>query len=258
VARIYGAFLLYRRIEGIRAEMALLGHGGTVHIKFLIAFVAAIPVLCQAGTVSLGGSFLGSFEADNQEEFFSLVASSPTILNAETWSYGGGVNAAGQTIPSGGFAPAISIFNSLGQLIALDITGGSAPNGCGGRNIDPSTQSCFDASIQSFQLSAGNYTLVLTEQGNDPVGSLTDGFSEDALNGNDPSFTGTNAGMPGATFLDPGNFSQRTNQWAVDIGGSGITVSETPEPSAALMLGTGFLLMVVARKNHFKRKRKSQ
>jgi hypothetical protein len=213
-------------------------------LKFLTPLVAvAFPVFCQANTFS----FDGTFNTDNQEQFFVFDETTDSEFVAETWSYGGGIDAADVDIPPGAFAPELSLFDAAGDLIALDAVGGTAPYGCGTRNIDPNTNSCSDAVLGAtapLTLPPGAYTLVLTEQGNDPEGVLSDGFSEDAQNGNDPSFTGTDAGLPGEMFLDPGTFSQRSNNFEVDLVGAGIAhASAVPEPSSASLLCLGASLL---------------
>lgn len=217
----------------------------TINIHLLLA-ASLFP---GAGLADINGySFTGVFANDNSVQQFNLVVGSNSIVTVKTLSYGGGVNQGGTTIAAGGFAPELTIFDSTGNEYAFD-AGGSAP-ACNGRAVDPVTGFCLDAIIydsgrSALTLAAGDWTVVLTQQGNDPVGELSDGFSEDAANGNDPSFTGTNAGMPGAKFLDPFDGLQRTDQWAVDFLGNGITqVSETPEPS--LLLPAMALLGLIA------------
>ena len=182
-------------------------------------------------------SFTGTFAQDNDLQTVNLNLPVDMRLEAWTLSYAGGTNLAGAPIAAGGFAPALALFDAAGNLLAVDTLGGTVPT-CYGRSIDTSgTGFCLDARLldsnhPSLDLPAGDYTLVLTQQGNIPLGlTLADGFSNDAANGNDPSFTGTNAGQPGSQFLDPGDFSQRTSAWALDVQ----TTVLTPEPA------TGFL-----------------
>jgi len=212
--------------------------------------VVSLPAFCNPTSPS----FVGTFTADNQEQVFDLTLASQSTVQIRTWSYGGGIDAADDVVPAGGFAPELSIFDSAGDLIALDAFGGVAPTQCNGRNIDAVTGFCFDAVLNDsanppLTLLAGLYTVVLTEQGNNPVGMFLDGFSEDAAHGNDPSFTGTNAGIPDGVFLDPGNFSQRTGSWEVDFTSSnGATVTALPEPSSRLLALSALLLAPFIRR----------
>src|ERR1700722_15473430 len=69
-------------------------------------------------------SYTGTFAADDdkREFFFSLVE--PGVAPIRTLSYAGGTNAAGLTIPAGGFDPTISIFDSNGDIVAVNQDGG--------------------------------------------------------------------------------------------------------------------------------------
>jgi hypothetical protein len=220
----------------------------------LFAFFAIFGMVATTCCADVRGySFQGSFSQDNQTQLFDIGLASASVVTLQTWSYAGGVDWLGNTIAPGGFAPEITVFDTTGNEIAFD-NGGSAP-ACGGRNVDPVTGFCLDASIYDgvnhplLFLGAGTYTVALTQQGNDPLGQLSAGFSQDAANGDNPSFTGTNAGRPGAMFLDPFDAVQRSGEWEVDItGDEGLSVSETPEPSLLIPVALGMLGLVFYRK----------
>src|SRR5689334_4991791 len=99
----------------------------------------ALGVLASLGlfsSVSLGASFsfTGLFTQDDQVQFFSFVLNAPGTVTLETWSYGGGTNSGGQAIPSGGFDPVLSVFDSTGLLQGLNLDGTCPPH-----NTDPVT-----------------------------------------------------------------------------------------------------------------------
>jgi hypothetical protein len=167
------------------------------------------------------------------------------MITLETWSFAGGVNAAGQTIPAGGFAPVLSLFDSSGNLLSFD-NGGVVPGACGPRGIDPVTGFCLDAYINGL-FSAGDYTAVLTEWDNTPNGpTLGDGFVEQG-NGN---FTG------GPFLLNAGTSFQRTGNWALDIPGDPPTAA--PEPASVLLTTVPLALLGLGAACRRGRARKTQ
>jgi hypothetical protein len=153
----------------------------------------------------------------------------------QSWGYGGGTNAADQVIPAGGFDSYFTWFGSDGSQI------GQNDDGCGAGHLH--NGACLDAFTSVF-LSAGSYTLALTQSGNNPNGNLSDGFTEQGqgnftANGSCPAF------CDGLGNTDNGN-------WAVDILGvaSATEVGATPEPSTWVSSLAGIALLLVAWRRH--------
>lgn len=211
--------------------------------------VACAFLLGSAAAFGAGFSFTGNFAQDNVIQLFQVTMAADGVLTIQTFGYAGGLNQAGNNISAGGFAPALSVFDSTGALIAVDNLGGSVPN-CNGRGIDPVTGFCFDAIVNvPLNVLAGMYTVALTQQGNTAVGNLPDGFQYDAANLNDPSFTGTNAGLPGQTFVDPFGSHLRTSAWAVDFVGDTLAdVGQVPEPGALSLFLIGAVSLAAFRR----------
>ncbi|MFN7938363.1 MAG: DVUA0089 family protein [Bryobacteraceae bacterium] len=214
---------------------------------------------CLATSVFAAGfSFSGTFNQDNDLAYFQVNMGASGVLTIQTYGYAGGLNQAGQTIADGGFAPALSVFDSTGTLIAVDNLGGSVPN-CNGRGIDPTTGYCFDAIVYDsasvpLTLGAGIYTVVLSQQGNISFGDLTLGFTYDPNNGNDPSFTGTNTGNPGQMFVDPFGPFIRNGNWAVDFVSDSlrsVVVEEVPEPATIGLTLFAALGFAALRRRHY-------
>jgi len=216
--------------------------------------ISAISSTLSFGA-TIGYSFFGDLPADNSVQLLDLTVSATSTVTLETFSYAGGLNQAGTGIAAGGFAPEITVFDPAGNEFAFDA--GAGVPACNGRAVDPVSGFCLDAVVYDgisqplLTLTPGVWTVAITEQGNDPLGQLAIGFSEDAANGNDPSFTGTNAGLPGDMFLDPFDSGQRTDQWALDILGNGVSsvseVSSAPEPASEL-LAAGALACIGLRR----------
>jgi len=181
-------------------------------------------------------SYTGLFAHDDQMFSVGFSLTAPTNIVLQTWSFGGGTDAAGHLIPAGGFAPVVSLFDSSGNLLAFD-DGGTAPGGgCGPRSLDPVTGFCLDAFIHGAY-PAGSYTAVLTEWDSTPNGpTLADGFLEQG-NGD---FTG------GPFFLNAGSGYQRTGDWELDVPGVD-PPTPAPEPVSAIPLAL-VLCVVVRRK----------
>ncbi len=207
--------------------------------------VVLIVIFAAFGGVASASSFsyTGSFVTDDQiQEFvFSLSDTSGTVTTV-TYSYAGGTNQANAIIPEGGFDPWLAIFNSSGALVASNDDGT-----CGQVGTESVTGACFDSYI-SEALTAGSYTLVLSQSDNSPAGgSLSDGYTRTGQTDFTSSF-----GCPNGEFCDI-NADDRTPNWAVDIdnvtssslpgGGGG-----APEPATFLLLGGGFAGILVLRR----------
>ena len=191
-------------------------------------------------------SFTGTFttDSDEREFFFTLAAAGPVTIR--TYSYAGGINGAGATIPAGGFDPTLSLYDSSGALISVNQDGG-----CGLVGKDPVTSSCWDAFLP-ISLPAGTYRVVLTQSTNLPAGpQLSDSFiynpnnlfnNSDLVNNvavppysGQPNFTQP-PGTASAGFWDffP---NRRTPAFALDIEGATSALAPSNGPTTTLPYG---------------------
>ena len=181
----------------------------------------------------------GMFTADNDVYLYNFNAPTASTYTLYTTSYGGGMNLDGTTSMSGGFVPVLSLFTAAGAPVAND--GGSGM--CSGSAMaDGATGMCDDAYL-SLALTAGNYTLALTEFPNVAINNLSDGF----LFASDPHATGSVCGVSGGTFLQSDVIPcvQRNGNYAVNVSNSAV-----PEPATwILVLPAAGALFFVGRQH---------
>lgn len=207
----------------------------------------------NAGTVSYTGTL--STPEDVFEQTFSLNATSNVEI--ATWGFGGGTNAAGTAIPSGGFDPLVALFSGSGPSATIltdgsgdpladsdtlsnppfSFVGNCPPAGTVAIGID---NDCGDDLLQ-YTLSAGTYTLLLSDADYTPNavydnGTLSEGFTD---------FTGgvfQTCDTDGSCITPDGNY-------AVDIVSTALTAS-APEPITLPLFLMG--LAALAGLNQFK------
>ncbi|HWF07000.1 MAG TPA: DVUA0089 family protein [Bryobacteraceae bacterium] len=181
-------------------------------MRTLVLLFFAAGIAMSTAQAQSNFSFEGFFQTDDQVQLINFTLASDATVTFQTYGYGGGTNAAATVIPAGGFQSELSWFAADGTLF------GSANSGCGAAGTGNSGF-CLDTFVRPF-LSAGTYTLAVTQAGNDPVGTLSDGFSEQGLG----NFTAS-----GSCTAFCGAFGDQDNgSWAVDI----LNVSEAAEPGA--------------------------
>lgn len=102
----------------------------TIKLPSIRSALAAVILL--GGVLTMGAaqatpqnfSFTGTFSQDDNVQLFHFTVGDTSTVTLRTWSYAGGVNAAGQTIARGGFDPILALFDGTGVLINQNDDGG--------------------------------------------------------------------------------------------------------------------------------------
>ena len=208
---------------------------GTIGFAFPL-FLLAVSMAPDAAASSF--SFTGTFQQDDNAQFFAFSVTVSTAVTLQTWSYGGGTDALGQAISSGGFYTVLTLYSGSGHLIDSNFAPGTPP--CSHGNVDPVSGLCGDAFLTDT-LGVGSYLVALTEYPNLPNGlNLSDGFVESGQG----NFTGPQlCGVTGA-FFDP-NCHKRTGNFELDIVGPN-AAAVVPEPASLFATGLALLSIVSA------------
>jgi hypothetical protein len=197
----------------------------------LASLCSADVVLSETGTLS------------TPEDTFVMVINLATAgsVTLQTYGFGGGTNAAGTVIPSGGFDPFVGLFSGTGPT-ALFINGDSDilttyTPGCppaGTVTVGGVPNQCGDVRLELPGLAPGTYTVLLSDSEYvlnavfETAGTLGDGFTD---------FTG---GVF-QTCVDANNCIPQgdTGNWALDITEPGGSAPSVPEPDAFGLAGLG-------------------
>ena len=179
--------------------------------------------VAQAGT----GAWQGTFTQDDQWLAIGLDLTATDTLSITTFSYGG-LAAPSSGIAAGGFAPVLALFDGASNLLQLAAGSANACGVAGSGDQDPSSGFCWDAHLSAPGLVAGHYTVVLSQDGNTPLGpTLADGYLMAGM----PDYTSIYNGVPGSHFIDVTG-QQRSGFYALGIG---TLTSPVPEPTTTLM-----------------------
>ncbi len=188
------------------------------------------------------------------ESFFetTVTAAAGDDLLLQTYSFGGGTNAAGTGIAAGGTDDFVGVFDSSGQILTYS-TGDPANPGVYGTSLGltnygsfmgcppagtvnyAGTAVCGDVTMAIDALAAGTYTIVLSDGSYVPyavgdLGNLSEGFSD---------FTG---GQFCNIYVDSNGdaCTSTSGAYALDVTTITPTVA-TPEPAGLLLLALGLL-----------------
>lgn len=214
--------------------------------RMLTLLVASASLALAGGAQAASLSFTGTFAKDDDVQLFNFTVATTSMVTLVSWSYAGGVNAAGATIPEGGFDPILTLFAADGTFIARNDDGGDGdPVGSCPVAASAVTQAEFDTCFES-QLDPGNYIVAVQQFDNFSLGDLSDGFTR----AGGPNFT-ARFGCTNGQFCDvaqlvtdengdpiSGTSFSRTNAWAFDI----VNVDEAtvvPLPPTVWFLATG-------------------
>jgi hypothetical protein len=206
-------------------------------------------------------SFTGSLAGPTTPFELTFYLSAPSSVAIQTWSFGGGTNAAGHLIGAGGFDPMVSLFSgpaATASIITLygdpaadadtlssanSFVGNCPPAGTVTIGTGTGSDVCGDDFLYLPTLGAGVYTLVLTDANYVPLavnpgpngGSslLSDGFTD--LTGG--VFQTCNQTSDGYFCITP------TSNYAVDIVAPNGKLSTTPEPASLALLASGLLAL---------------
>jgi hypothetical protein len=197
-------------------------------LKFVktLFLLIAIAALSHAGTFSFEGT--STHNSDVQLFNVTIGASSDVVLR--TWSWAGGVNAAGNTIARGGFDPILALFDSTGTRIGQN---DDSPDGFVA--VDAITGDAYDTYLALPSLASGTYTAAVMEWDNYAIGpKLSNGFTYGAGD----NFAG---GFP--------DWDGSDGHWAFDVLGvdAAVAPTGTPEPSSVLLISGGLLILCLKR-----------
>ena len=190
-----------------------------------LLLMAVLVSLAPRPAQATAQSFTGSLAAadPNDVKLIEFTLTSAATFTAQTWSFGGGTNAAGTVIAAGGFDPYLSLFSGFGPgaLFLASNDDGLCPPGT------PSP-TCADSTLHLVSLAAGDYTLALSTFGNFS-------FAENL-----------GVGTLGDGFIGFGDFDGRSALFAVDI--NTVFATAISEPTTLCLLAMGIAGLMPKRR----------
>lgn len=199
-----------------------------------ITSIAVLVALCASLSPARAAtmSYTGQFAHDNDVQLINFTVGALSTVGLRTWSYAGGVNAAGQAIARGGFDPIVALFDSAGTFIA-----GQDDAGCGKVAADAVTRQCWDINF-AVSLAAGNYTASVQQYNNYSIDTnLAHGFY----------YQGAQYQNFRNGFVDEMDV-KRTGAWALDILNVNPAVQALPEPASLGLMGAALAGMMALRR----------
>jgi hypothetical protein len=186
----------------------------------------------------------------------TFTLSSMTNVTLQTWSFGGGTNAAGTHIAAGGVAPLVGFWQGMGPTATL-LLDPSDPSGLGGlasawnqsnygsysgcpqgHNVALSNGDTVCGDLRfNLALGAGTYTITLSDPSYQPADGVNPGLNPVLLGDGFAAAFGADAFD--LQDYNPANNKQvdglTTQDWAFDLNGP----VATPEPTTLLLLASG-------------------
>ena len=199
------------------------------------ASAVAAACLLFAGIASANPlTYQGTFSADDEHLSVPINLTRSGTLTAITSSWA-----------LGGFAPVLTLFGGAGGY-QQDV-GSMRTCSAGSGSPDMATGFCWDAAFTT-SLPAGNYLLVLTQDGNlANDNTLADGFSQDGT----PNYTSLYyLGIPNGPLCINADASQRSCDYAMTVDVALDQVGTVPEPASLALFGLTGLAWLRARRVH--------
>ena len=196
------------------------------------AHASTISFVGNLGTDANAGCDGGTCTSDGDYAQYGAVVDSFTVgttslMQAITFSYGGGVNGNGQNIAEGGFEPYLSLFDASGNFLASTYFGTTCPAGA---NTNSVSLLCYDELLDGGTLGPGTYQIAISAFENF---SLAENYGSGTLA---DGFTGLGNLYPGEDL-----------HYAFDV----ILASTTPVPeprSVYVVLSAALLLVLIRRR----------
>jgi len=193
-------------------------------------------------------SYTGTLSSPEDVFETSATLNSAGTLTLQTWGFGGGTNAAGTSIPAGGFDPFVGVLDAGGNLIqgtSDSLTNYPSFMGCppaGTVTIGSVPDNCGDIKM-SLALGAGTYSILLTDADyfptaitGTPYGNLGEGFTD---------FTG--GAFPLTTCADLSDCNNDTANWALDVTTTTTSgIAAIPEPGSLSVCALVFAVLTSA------------
>lgn len=203
--------------------------------RFRTLLAAGAALLLAAHAHAAPVTYSGSLAADDDRFVLAFHLDADTAFSAVTTSYA-----------DGGFAPMLTLFGAAGGV--QQEVGSAHVCGAGSGAQDPASRACWDA-VFSTQLGAGDYTLVLTQDGNYAIGdSLADGFQQDGL----AHYTSLFAyGVEDGSLCVNADATQRSCGWTLRVDGldaADAPSGDVPEPGSLALAGIALLALRAGRR----------
>jgi hypothetical protein len=230
-----------------------------LHVFLSDSSVRAGVFSCGSGAVCVttGGevSATGTFAVPQDVFLDTFTLPGSAAVTVQTFGFGGGINAAGSVIPSGGFDSFVGLFSGPPTSASILMNGGtsiaSAPGttqffpGCppAGTVAIGTEQICGDNRLTAT-LAAGSYTLLLSDADYQPNAFNPGDASPQDLTS--PSSYGDLTGGVFQTCNEQGVCITPNGNFAVDL--LFASPSLVPEPGTLLLLGFALAALIWKRK----------